>query len=335
MKFFNMDLHISVIEDFKNLFPQFEITHWCLSGHAWVFNRQTFYPKIINPQTWQNIDETMIQEFQTEYDSFLEQFDGFICGHPNVFAMIFEKYNKPIVLINSCRYDIPFCWSKKLDVLQRYHECLHRLKHKNLLIAVSNNKADQLYTKIGCNIDTIHIPSLCAYTNMKYAPTKNTFLCYSGNVHHPLITNKSELGRGYKWEELCKFKGIIHFPYEISTMSLFEQFTAGIPLFFPSKEFMLKNVSTQSVSAYWGNLPENLKDFSNKSLWIENADFYKVFKSPNIYIFDSITHLISLLETFEWKNDSQILMDHKNSIYEKWVNILFRHNCLKLINDGH
>jgi len=264
-RLFNMDLHISVIEDFKNLFPNFDITHWCLSGHAWVFNRKTEFPDHINPQTWQKIDKHMILKFQERYDTFLKQFDGFICAHPNVFAMIFEKYNKPIILINSCRYDIPFCWSRNMDTLREYKECLHRLNDKKLLIAVSNNKADQLYTKIGCNIITTHIPSLCAYTNMKYNPIKNTFLCYTGSVDHPLVTPKSQLGNGYKWDELTKFKGIIHFPYEISTMSLFEQFTAGIPLFFPSKEYMIKNVNIQSVAAYWGyNLHEDLNQFSDK-----------------------------------------------------------------------
>ena len=321
-----MDLHISVIEDFKNIFPDLDITHWCLSGHAWVFNRRTFSPKFINPGTWKNIDENMIQNFQNEYDKFLSSFDGFICAHPNVFAMIFEKYNKPIVLINSCRYDIPFCWSRKNYMINKYNDCLKRLNDKNLLVAVSNNKADQLYTNIACGIKTTHIPSLCAYTGMKYSPNKKTFLCYSGNVDHPLISKKTELGNNYKWEELTKFKGIIHFPYEISTMSMFEQFTAGIPLFFPSKKYMIENVYTQSVSAYWGHdLPEKLKQFSDKSVWIDNADFYEVFKSPNVYIFESIPHLISILETFEWKDDSVILDEYKNNIKEKWLSVISHH----------
>lgn len=322
-KFFNMDLHISVIADFKDLFPELEITHWCLSAHAWVFNRSTDFPDIINPNTWIQINEDMILQFQNKYDSFLKTFDGFICGYPNSFAMIFEKYNKPIICINACRYDLPFCWSKKLHMLQKYNECMHRLRTKSLLFFVSNNKADQLYTKIGYEIDSVHIPSLCKYTGMKYAPSKNTFLCYTGNIQHPLITNKGELGHGYKWSELCTFKGIVHFPYEISTMSMFEQFTAGIPLFFPSKKYMMENISIQSVPAYWGNnLPENLKQFSDKSLWIENADFYEVFQSPNVYIFDSIPHLIFILETFQWKNDSEILEKYTTDIRNKWKNLL-------------
>ena len=323
MKLFNMDLHISVIEDFKNLFPKINITHWCLSGHAWVFSRQTFYPEVINPSTWTNLDETMIHNFQNKYDEFLSSFDGFICGHPNSFAMIFEKYNKPIILINSCRTDLPFCWSKNNDMLVKYKACLQRLHSKNLLIAVSNNKADQLYTIKGYGIQTTHIPSLCAYTNMKYSPTKSTFLCYTGDVDHPMITKKKELGHGYKWEDLCKFKGIIHFPYEISTMSLFEQYTAGIPLFFPSKKMVLER-GLQSIKAYWRNeVPPHLKEVSDLNIWIENADFYEVFKSPNVYIFNSIPHLITLLQDFTWKDDSLFLKKHKDNIVGKWNELLY------------
>ena len=208
-------------------------------------------------------------------------------------------------------------------MLEKYNKSLHRLNEKKLLIAVSNNKADQLYTKIGCGIDTQHIPSLCEYTKMKYNPSKNTFLSYYGEINHPLITNKSSIGFNYKWEELCKFRGIIHFPYEISTMSMFEQFTAGIPLFFPSKKFMLEDIDIQSVSSYWNtNLPENLKIFSEKSTWIENADFYEVFKSPNIFMFDSLEHLIFLLMNFEYKDDTDNLESYKADIKKKWEYML-------------
>jgi len=319
-----MDLHISVIADFKNIFPNIEIVHWCLSGHAWVFNRSTDIPKHINPHTWINMNEDMILAFQQEYDGFLKTFDGFICGHPNGFALLFEKYNKPIIMINSCRYDLPFCISRDHYMLKLYKECLQRLQTNGLLIAVSNNKVDQLYTKLGCNIDTIHIPSLCEYTGIKYQPTRPTFLCYHGHFpKHPLITYKYELGQPFQWTDISQFKGIIHVPYEISTMSMFEHYTGGMPLFFPSKRYVLENVNITTVSSYWNQyLPEELSLFLNLSNYIDLADFYQVFTSPNVYLYDSFEHLIELLERFEWKDDSQILMEYKQNIKNGWSRIL-------------
>jgi hypothetical protein len=324
MKLFNMDLHISVINDFKNIFPEFDITNWCLSGHAWVFSKQTEYPNHINPSTWININEEMIANFQNEYDHFLRTFDGFICGHPNSFISIFEKYEKPIIMINSCRYDLPFCYSKNYSMLQSYKNCLKRLNEKGLLIAVSNNKADQEYTRLGCGIETTHIPSLCGYTGIKYYPTRNTFLGCGNLPNHPLITPKHELGNPYKWSDISNFKGIVIIPYEISTMSMFEYFSAGMPLFFPSKKLMIdNNYQTQSVSAYWGSdLPSEVEIFSNQTKWLDLADFYEVFKSPNVYIYDSNEHLIQLLETFQWRDDREILENYKNNIRNSWVRVI-------------
>ena len=328
MKLFNMDLHISVIADFKNMFPNIEITDWCMSGHSWVLNKQPCIPQHINPQTWIGLNEEMILEFQKEYDDFLHTFDGFICGHPNGFVLVFEKYNKPIIMINSCRYDLPFCISRDFHMLELYKKCLLRLREKRLLIAVSNNKVDQLYTKLGCNIDTIHIPSLCTYTGIKYNPTRPTFLCYHGNLqNHPLITPKCELGHPFTWSDISTFKGIIHIPYEVSTMSMFEHFSGGMPLFFPSKRYILENGNTNitTTSSYWKQyLPENLSHFSDIENYIELADFYQVFtESPNVYIFDSFEHLINILENFEWKDDTSFLTEYRENILNHWISIIF------------
>jgi len=319
-----MDLHISVIADFKSLFPEFDITDYCMSGHHWVFDKKKEEPEHINSSTWINIDDKMIKEFQNKYDSFLETFDGFICGHPNGFIPIFEKYNKPIIMINSCRYDLPFCWSKNYEMLEAYKSCLRRLQEKGLLIAVSNNKADQYYIELGSGIKTQHIPSLCSYTGIKYNSSRETFLCYSGDFpKHNLITNKSELGERYNWSEISLFKGIIHFPYEISTMSMFEHYSAGMPLFFPTKKLMLECGKIQSVSAYWGELlPSNLSFFENDEKWLDLADFYLVFKSPNVYYYDSFDHLIKLLEDFKWKDDKEILDTYRKNIKEDWLKLM-------------
>lgn len=320
MKLFNMDVHISVIADFENLFPEFEFTDWCLSGHAWVFGKRAKSPKYINPSTWMNLDEKMIARFQCEYDAFLRTFDGFICGHPNGFIPIFEKYEKPIIMINTCRYDLPFCWSKNNRMLQIYKDCLNRLHRKGLLFPVSNNKADQEYTRLGCGIQTTHIPSLCAYTGIRYAPSRQTFLGWGALPHHPLITPKSALGKPYKWSDISHFKGVVVIPYEISTMSMFEFFSAGMPLFFPSKH-MIQDI--QSVSAYWGPyLPKEFASFSDKMKWLDLADFYNVFLSPNVYIYDSFEHLIQLLQAFVWKDDREVLEQYRSNIRTSWLQVL-------------
>lgn len=186
-----MDVHISVIADFKSANSDIEVIDWCLSGHAWAMKRAQDYPEHINPRTWEGLNFDMIRKFQDKYDSFLTTFDGFITGHVPAFAMIYEKYNKPILMINSCRYDLPFCFTKDIVMLNHFHECLKRME--NRIKIVSNNKGDQAYTLAGTTIQPLYNPSLCLYTNARYIPIHDTFLCYNGgSAIHPLITQKKQ-----------------------------------------------------------------------------------------------------------------------------------------------
>jgi hypothetical protein len=319
-----MDLHISVIADFKSLGLDVEVTDWCMSGHAHIMKRNIEKPKHINPSTWTDLNPQMIQEFQKTYDSFLQTFDGFIVGYPNVFAMVFEKYNKPIILINACRYDMPFCFKRETNYIGTYHACLYRLLNKGLLYTVSNNRVDQLYMGKGCGIKPDYvIPSLCLYTNMKYIPTKPTFLLYSGNVTHPLVSPKPF---NFEWKDIGEFRGVIHFPYEAGlTMSMFEHFTAGLPMFLPTKAYWKAHPNIQSASAYWGsNPPSTLSEFKYDEYWIENSCMWETFASPNTVFFDSIDDLIHKLETFEYTPEGDFRERRIESVKLFWRQLLAR-----------
>lgn len=324
MRFFAMDLHISVIADFKSSNPDIEVVDWCLSGHAAVMNRLQDYPKVINPKTWEKLNEAMIREFQSVYDSYLKTFDGFVVGHVPAFAMIYEKYNKPIVWINTCRYDLPFCFTNDMAMREKFHECLKRIQPR--LAIVSNNKFDQAYTLAGTGMKPMYNPSLCLYTNTRYKPTTDKFLCYnSSTISHPLIHHKSQLAFPFQWSDITSFRGIVYFPYEMSTMSMFEHFTAGCPMFFPSKTFLKESCTLQTIQAYWKDrLPDTLRGVGDMDMWIENSDMYTVFQSSNTYYFDSFEHLYSLLETFTYVDDWQFREAHIRATKKKWKDIVKR-----------
>jgi hypothetical protein len=312
-----MDPHISVVADFKSANPEVEVVDWCLSGHAWVMNRSQDTPKHIHAGNWNQLDEAMIVAFQKEYDFFLQQFDGFLTGHAMCFAMIYEKYNKPIIAINTCRYDMPFCWSKSTRVLQKYIESLRRMYSRGQLQIVSNNRADQDYTYFGTGIRADYNPSLCLYTNTQYAPTKPTFVYYTGVSYHPLISSRPAK---HEWSDITSYRGVIHVPYDASLMSMFEHFTAGCPLFVPSKQFWKTSSNMKSVSNYWGeNLPDYLSSVAKPEFWIERSDLYTLFASPNTYYFDSFQHLTELLEAFEYVDDRAFRAEHIAKVKAKWT----------------
>lgn len=319
-----MDLHISVIADFKSACPDVEVVDWCLSGHAWVMNRTQDYPEHINPATWKDLTPERIAKFQQRYDSFLKTFDGFIVGFASSFAMIFEKYNKPILMLNAVRYDIPFCFTKNRVMLTKWNECLDRLNRHGLLTIVSNNLADQRYLELGSGMKSHYIPGLCLYTKTTYTPTKSTFLVTNGSFNpHPLLTFKKDLPHPHAWSDITSFRGLVVHPYEVSVMSLFEQFTAGCPLFFPSKTYWKANPGIQSISAYWGaEISPLYKELTTPDGWIDLSDVYGVFQSPNTYYFDSEEHLIHLLETFEYVDDRPFRQAHIKQVQDQWKFVL-------------
>jgi hypothetical protein len=329
MKFLNIDLHISVIEDiitiFKIVNKDIKIEDWSLSGHTWVLNKKQTYLEELT-SNWKNLDMRLINNFHNKYDTILKTFDGFICCYPVSFVLLFEKYGKPIYVINAVRYDIPFCWNNDFFMIKQLQECLIRLQDKKLLTFISNNKADDDYFKLGnYNINTKIIPSLCLYTNMIWNPekTNNKFLLYSGTLEkqNNNIIQKNELGK-YKFNTLMGFKGIIHFPYEASTMSIFEQISSCIPLFFPSKKylkFLWENNKIHNQMNYWkhnknGNIPNYLYSTINYDFWIDRADYYDI---EGYYYFDSTEHLFNILDNFTdylYNTRKEFLEKRKNDI---------------------
>jgi hypothetical protein len=50
LNFFNLDCHISVIVDLKNIFESLghSVNSWSISGHNWIFNRPPSNEDVIN-----------------------------------------------------------------------------------------------------------------------------------------------------------------------------------------------------------------------------------------------------------------------------------------------
>jgi len=177
LRFFNLDLHISVIADVKNIFETFghEVVDWSLSGATWVFGKQRDAVDIVNEKTWMDLNPEMCERFYERYKDFLNQFDGFIVTHNSSFSLLYEKFNKPIIIINSTRYENPF--TRSLDRWIWLNDYLKKGVKKNKIFIISNNKGDQRYLKFYTGLDSLHIPSLCLYTNASIPEGRKGLFC--------------------------------------------------------------------------------------------------------------------------------------------------------------
>ncbi len=346
-KIFNLDLHISVIADVKNivsqLYPtdQIQITDWCISGHSWVFNRQPDTPEIVNANTWRGINTKMIQEFVEKYKDYLSHFDCFIVTHTPVFCRLFESFGKPIILVNSCRYEQPYCWTGTEGHAEwlKTIECFKTLTKKNLLTVVNNNLADKEYFERSTGVETKHIPSLCLYTSVMAPETPFSDIVVYSNGH--TVRNlglkntvfKEHLPR-WEYSQMFSAKLIIHIPYEISTMSIFEQYSAGVPMAFPTKELLAKLWNTKMINfngPYTKQWPAELElseclggNSETVEFWLSRADYYDQENFAGCYYFNTFQELKDLCENFvDYKRAQRLehIAKRKDKVFSEWKTI--------------
>jgi len=315
MKIFNLDLHISVIADIQQILScqGHEVTSWNMSGHNWVFGRQKTTTSVINTDNWTRIDQKMCDDFYNAYKDEFAKYDAFLVTYPPAFAMLFEKWNKPIIIVAPIRYELPF--STRADEWERFNDFLKRGADSGQVILAANNKYDAEYGKYFTDREWLHIPSLCNYTSVKYSPAKREFLYYSRMHQYPfyiggsfipnLVDKSKALPSGYKWKDQVVYRGIVGIPYCPSTMSIFEFYAQNMPLFFPSVDLMIRmkkdytayvlaesswnqtwNIKSGSVIRPGPNDPNDFEDLEKFKKWLPLADFYDSEWMPHIQYFE-------------------------------------------------
>ena len=355
MKIFNLDCHVSVIADLKKIFKDLghDVTSWSISSANWIFGNQVANVDIINQDIlsngkprWWSLDKKMADDFYERYKDELSEYDAFLCTYPPAFSLIYEKFKKPIIIQVPIRYEVPF--QTNSEKWNYFNEYLRDGIDNGMIIPVANSEYDKRYFEFFVQRDCKLIPNICEYTNSKYNPTKSQFL-YSGRLPMKFDTNfiidKSSLGR-FEWSDIYSYKGIIILPYNCSTMSIFEYYTANFPIFCPSYNLMLdlfskypghvlSEISWNPITGMKpgsliecdiNNDPNRYDNLEIMSNWIKYSDFYNQEWMPHIIYFDSFDELsLQLKETNLQevsKNMEEFNLVRKDKIYSEWGNIL-------------
>ena len=351
MKFFNIDLHISVIADMKKIFTELghDVTDWSLSDHTWVFNRKKDSVPMLDGGRWMGLSpENSPTLFYNQYKDILKDYDAFIVTYPPPFALLYEKFEKPIIINIPIRYEWPF--SFRPTEWKKFNEYIKSGVDSGKIILVANNLFDKFYTEQFLDREVQHIPSICDYNNSYYEPNDNHLIYYSRakipQINDKNIKWKNEVLQNHQYSDLTKFGGIVHFPYAMSLMSIFEQYTSNIPLFFPTKQFMFtlyeskfggvmgessfnlihNQPNKSSIETLYGFDPNNYKDVKSIKKWIELADFYDENWMPHINYFNSFNELNEMSNKINSNEISENMrlfnIERKNKIYNMWEKLI-------------
>lgn len=326
MKFYNLDQHISVNSDVQYIFKKLghELDIDSISGHSWVIGRERKHIPLVENNIGSIIQKELWSEYYRQNPQF-EDYDGFVVTYPPIFAMLYAKYRKPIILHIPIRYDYPYT-DDDVSI-----GTFNRFLSRNNVIVCANNMLDKKYFEARTKTNCIYIPSVCEYTGMKWNPTREEFLIYDGSrlVQMENVVNRHDMNN-HKWSDIERFKGIIHFPYQFSTMSFFEQYTAGIPLFYPSKRFLMNLYRSGFPvldQCFWTRTQHDGYGYETMGDHLQYADYYNVEMFPHVIQFDGLAELEEKMyddKFLQWTHEAMIADNKKNQkmVYDSWYSIL-------------
>jgi hypothetical protein len=294
MKLFGLDQHVSTYSDLSYIYGKLGHEYHCslISGHSWVVGRQKENVPLVENNITGLVEKEIWREFHQAYSERLAEYDAFVVSYPPAFSLLYKQFiGKRVVVHIPIRYDFPY------TDRDEQRKVLDSFLLSDAVILCANNRLDKAYfeDRTGTKDTCRYIPSLCAYTGMKWAPKRDDFLLYDGSRRFQIdnATNRYDM-HPHSWDDIQSFPAIVHIPYQISLMSIFEQYQACIPLFVPSKELLLKmyhNKADVLGQCFWSREQHGKYGFGTMEAVLDLADYYNDEWFPMIQKFNSVPDL--------------------------------------------
>jgi hypothetical protein len=312
-----LDLHASVIEDLAHNLQstKAKLTRFSISNHNHISSFPLWAPdpvSVVNNRTWKQLDSFMISNFQRRYKKFLGTFDGFIATYPPTFFELFRDTGKPILVIAATRYEAPYTNSS--SKWSDFNKSLIAAVSDGQLTLAANNRGDADYLRHFTGLEVQVVPSYCGgkekwngrsgrrFTLAKDSKLRDLIMNDTGGTYKPI----DSLGVPYKWHDLMGCLEVFVVPQNISTMTLFELATAGVPVAVPGRELFhdmkakfsgvldeltFAEIQKLQVSSDDNN-PANWQGKHYLDWWLDRADFYNKDLMPNVRIVETIGDLL-------------------------------------------
>lgn len=319
---------------------------WSISSHNNLTRRSFGVPApvaVVNAWTWRDLSSQRIGRFQRRYGRFLSSFDGFVVTHAAALTQLYFGLDRPILTVLSTRYEDPYTGNRKSWA--QLDRAIERSLSTGQMTVCANNRGDADYFRYFTGIEVPVVPSLCERqggewrrdgTGIGYAMTRGIDL--SVGEWNQLRGRFTPLPTGYSWSTLCNAREVFVVPQNISTVTLFELATAGVPVAVPSRKWLatiaLSNANTlreltfaqlhrlQVPDTHRGS-PLDWKSSHYLDWWLDRADFYDEDLMPNVRVVDSVSELM----------EGQTTADGLGREY--WPTIQSRNGRLAQLRDEH
>lgn len=342
LRLFGMDHHHAVLWDMKQILRPLGIRldfTWLCDGRppineAIPSEEPPFYNSLSIYKA--PIDQPLDADFKARI--LARNYDGVITSHSLITSYRLRELGLPLYHVNSTRFGNE--WIQDPSKHAELVKSLERLLQTGKLHVFHNNRGDQVYFRqffhhVEPNQE-LYIPSWCESLHRLRlkSPAAQKFLIWDtrqvllqkdgspfmkelyGKLKQSLqekldsqailLAQKQEyLPEGY----LDDYTAVIHIPYNISTMSIFQQTRANIPIWVPSQALLEKlwvdpkepNELSWCIFAPGSEANasplDKVRDPTVVKTWASNCDFYHPETMGCVCVFDSIDDLLEKITT--------------------------------------
>jgi hypothetical protein len=343
------DFHISTIGNVKKLLqPQGVVfIDKSLSGACAVTQTCAKNLKVLTSANGISPSRRVMDRFVASYrsDPELRSADVVMCFHPAAMCELFMPLNKALFVIATTRYEMGresaatwLAWNANLKTIAA--------DPRNLVAA--NNRYDAEYIRYFTGISAIILPSVIQMDE-RYRGSTDTILI--APLHSPGATKLQALAQAssplvipiaqkypgrYTYIALCNVTAIVHLPYQLSTMSFFEQYAMGIPLLVPTPEFLwdLHDEFDLVTERTWHRVRTSRRphmsvigpaegmvgvpdpnDDRNRTAFVHWARFGDWYTWPHIVQFNSWSDLGAAINHTDWHSVSTKMLQHNKATF--------------------
>ena len=358
IRLFGLDHHHAVLWDIKQILRPlgFRLDFFWLSDGRSSMNEaipNAFHPFYSSVDIYKT-DPTLRLSEECIRTIKEKGYQGIISAHSLVTPSRLTEAGLPIFHLTSTRFGNEGI----LDSVKHKQltEALEEMFRQNRLFVAHNNRGDQMYFRQYFRglepSQEIYIPSYCYSPHrlrIESVEPKRFFIWDTRQVllqadkspfmkqlyirlkdhlqdsldsQALLLAEKKEyLAEGY----LDKYTAVIHLPYNISTMSIFQQTAANIPVWVPSARLLAdlwedtREPNELSWTVFGSIKEEDISPLDNVrkreviEKWVKHADFYFQETISCILTFDSIEDLVSRIQ----KEDYNALIKESNEKQNK------------------
>lgn len=364
--FWSQDYHVTPIMDIKSLLSSIGVKIFdnSLSYYCGKVGTCAKNLKVINSDNGMQLGPEVINQFYQVYkdDPMMKSVTTFVCTLPVSMCEAFIPFNKSMLIISTIRYEQARSEPDKWNALNRL--LFNVSKHRTSVLA-ANNLYDAKYIEYFTGLKPILLPNYCAYLTDSYNPTRKQFLVspiHSTELYDiffaefdSIILKRQlnlvmfplrEMYPQYLYSDLVSHRGIVHIPYQVSMISLTEQYRMNIPLFVPSLDlltkwhikyqvvrqrtwngFMMRPSSKSGISGLFSKVPDPNDDLDEDAIrfWLNFSDFYQW---PHVITFSSMDDLVNKMVTVDLYEISRRMKQYNEkirlSIKSTWSKVLLK-----------